>query len=296
MDSTTSKILDALAIVQALLKSGWVKGSLLDLAKKLVTGKLADILADYRSFYKLDPFEAEITPELVQHITTPRFCGRPDCERLAQAVQGPLIPSRQVRWYAKNFNLTGVNADQYLNAVDESWTRLQALCGITCANVATEAEANTIVECGPIDGSLGTLAWSELANGDASMIAHQMFDSGDSWMVQAGVLQPSQTLDLSRVLDHENMHRLGLVHDQRNLGALMDPLYSLTVDRATPYDIERLQAIYGPPKSVTKPVGGDTGAAPTIPPSRLLEIPAVLEQTDSGVILRLQGIKVTKLN
>jgi hypothetical protein len=279
-----------LEVGQALLRNGWLKDvSLLDAIGWLKDGKLSDLLATYRNRFGVQE------GQLLEHITAPRFCGRPDIELASGKANQPLIPSRQVRWFMRSGNLPGIANRRLLELIGDSWERLAALCGIEVSNVGSEQEANTLIDCGTIDGAMGTLAWSELANGSPTMVAHQMYDAGDTWQDAPGVIQASNKLDLNRVLDHENIHRLGLPHDTRNLGALMDPIYSLNVDRATRHDIDRLQAIYGPPLTTTKPTAGDTPAAPSVPtiPNEWVPIAAEMNQRNGVLVLRLPTLKVS---
>lgn len=280
----------AVKIAAALVRNGWRDAPVMDVANQIRTGQLDQTLEQYRRFYHLD------AQEVIAHVQQPRFCSRPDVERLASN-NGPPLPGREIRWYAKSFDLPGLEWSAFAESVDRAFTRITQVCKLTARNVGTPEEANTLVECGPIDGALGTLAWAELANGDPNMIGGMMFDNGDAWQVAPGRLSPSNQLDVYRVILHEAIHRVGLPHDTRGQGALMDPLYSLDVDDVTDLDIERLQALYGPPSATTKPVGGDTPARvdpkPDPAPPLLLNLTgATLKQEPWGVSLQLPGVRI----
>ena len=275
--------------VKWLIRSGWLKraGSLLDLVSELKAGNLTGVVQDYQSHFGL-PGDGMLNEATLQHLAMPRFCGRPDREAVSEAL---LKPMPEVRWFATNPQaMTGISARDFLEAINECWTYLPTVCGIAARNVASQAEANALVQCGPIDGAMGTLAWSELWNG-SNRVYQQMYDTGEKWKRQSGVLQPSSTLDVLRVIIHESCHLLGLPHDSEDMNCLMAPTYSLSIDRCTPRDIQRLQRIYGPPKSVTKPTAGDTPANSPIP-TKKFAVEAILEETSEGVVIRLPKVSM----
>lgn len=278
------------AVAKWLIRSGWLKraGSLLDLISELQSGKLRDVIRGYQTHFQIAG-SGDLNEQTIQHLALPRFCGRPDRELVSE---NGLRPMPEVRWFATNpGEMQGLSDSEFLEAVDECWTYLPTVCGVEARNVATREEANTLVQCGPIDGVMGTLAWSELWNGSAAVL-QQMYDTGDRWKRQSGSLQPSNSLDVLRVVIHESCHLLGLPHDSEDMNCLMAPTYSLSIDRCVARDVQRLQRIYGPPKSVTKPVGGGTGAAPASPWLNRYEVRAVVEETSEGVVIKLPQISM----
>lgn len=282
---------ELIKVAKLLIKGGWLKrvGSLLDLVKELADGDLTSVLRSYQTHFGL-PGGGELNQQTIEHLTLPRFCGRPDREMLAES---QLQPMPEVRWWAANpGDMPGLTGQEFLEALDENWTYLPTVCGITARNVATEAEANAVIQCGPIDGSMATLAWSELWNGSPGIL-HQMYDDGDKWMRKAGRLQAANPLDVGRVITHESCHLLGLPHDSEDMTCLMAPTYSLTVDRCTARDIQRLQRIYGPPKSVTKPVNPDTPAKPSVPKS--YTVMATVQETADGLTILLPQMSIQKV-
>ena len=277
-------------VAKWLVRSGWLKraGSLLDLVKDLKNGDLSSVLRSYQTHFGIEG-GGELNEATIAHLSIPRFCGRPDRELVGTT---NLRPMPEVRWFAANpGDLQGLSPRDFLEALDECWTYLPTVCGITARNVATQAECNALVQCGPIDGTMNTLAWSELWNG-SNRVLQQMYDTGDKWMRQSGPLNSSTPLDVLRVIIHESCHLLGLPHDPEDMTALMAPTYSLTVDRCTQRDIQRLQAIYGPPKSVTKPTSGDGPAKPPIP-TKAFNAQCIVEETAEGVTIRLPGVSIT---
>lgn len=269
---------DLVTALKGLTKAGWLKraGSLIDLIYQLKNGKLAGEIRAYQTHFGIDG-RGELTPETIQHLVQPRFCGRPDRE-LVQMSKLTALP--EVRWFAQNpGDMPGLTGDEFLQALDDCWEYLPTVCGVTARNVRTEEEANNLIQCGNIDGTMGTLAWSELWNGSAGVL-HQMYDNGDRWKRASGTIAPSNELDVFRVIVHESCHLLGLPHDTEDMNCLMAPTYSLSIDRCTQRDIDRLQKIYGPPKSITKPVNPGTDAKPVVPTKSYTVQATVTESAD----------------
>lgn len=131
--------------------------------------------------------------------------------------------------------------------VAASWT---ACCGIDL-KFQPDPNANILAVVAPLDGPNGVLGDSYLPCGNVSARTQlgQRYDSGEIWTIDF----------LTGVVLHEVGHALGLPHAPRGSGAVMEPF--LTAHRVPqPWDVEQMQARYGPP------IVGPPVPPPPLPP------------------------------
>lgn len=122
------------------------------------------------------------------------------------------------------------------SAFREAWGYWAAVADIQPVEVATEREALVYHRFGRIDGALGTLAWSYLADGTLRP-KEQKYDTGEQWNTGPPT---AGRLSLPIVAAHEIGHVLGLGHDGQDADALMRPSYSAAIPRPRPRDVNRL--------------------------------------------------------
>ena len=103
---------------------------------------------------------------------------------------------------------------------------------------------------GVIDQSGGTLAWSELPNGNRQLT--QKYDTREQWIISAN---PTSGIDAVRVICHETGHALGVGHIQS--GNLLAPVYSRQIRKPQSGDVQEMRERYGPPVT-----GGGTEPTP----------------------------------
>lgn len=143
--------------------------------------------------------------------------------------------ARGLAWTLQG-DLPGLAHAAFLDTLRRAFTRISSVCGLTFREAS--GDANIIVTTGPIDGASGILAQSALPPADP---CEQRYDSAEQW---------NKTINLLPVVLHELGHALGLQHDPQP-GALLSAYYSPSIQDYTSRDIQRLQALYGPP--VVKP-------------------------------------------
>jgi hypothetical protein len=112
-------------------------------------------------------------------------------------------------------------------------------CGLTLKVTSDRRSADILAATGRIDGSGGTLAWSELP---PSNPCQQKYDSGERWSFEP----KERGIYLQAVFLHEICHALGLEHFRGSTGNLMDARYDRDVFSLQSGDVDELVSRYGP--------------------------------------------------
>ncbi len=208
------------------------------------------------------------------------FCGR--SESIRDALTAKPWPVRRITWTI-DASLSPLPEQQVIEAFKAAWASWAAGVDIEPVYVPNTSAALVQTRFGDYDGSGKVLAWSELADGTAT-VKHQLFDRSEKWGAFAGG-GTGNNIDLVRVAAHEIGHVLGLFHDDGRGMALMDPIYSKTIRLPTEQDINRALALgYKPAAKVT----------PTNPmPGPLtISFPVSAEASAVAEAMRKAGFKV----
>ena len=243
-------------------------------------------IAAYQKFHGLF-VSGELDSATSRSLAAPRICGLPDImPETADAASLPKWPSLDLRWSVTNPNaFLGLDAQHVVDAIAWAWAQWAGVCGIRPTMAKDAANANVLIKCAPIDGPMGVLAWSELADGTMSR-KQQRYDSGERWCAQSGPTPPPSLIDLMRVACHETGHVLGLPHIAS--GNLLQPTYDARIWTPQAGDVREAQARYGPP------VNAPTPPTPPVPtPGDRWSI--ALSGTGSIDSVSIPGFRVTKL-
>lgn len=147
--------------------------------------------------------------------------------------KNPVIP-----WHIDTSGYRGnMTAEQLREVFRLAWAAWADVLDFTAEQVDTAEEAFVRKHFAHIDGSSGTLAWSELAD-NTNRPKTQRYDTGDKWVADSGASPAG--IDLIRVATHEIGHVLGLDHDNGNAEAIMRPMYSTRLPRPTQRDYQRM--------------------------------------------------------
>lgn len=174
-----------------------------------------------------------------------RYCGVDD---LAGAVEAG---ASVCRWGKKDITWTivgqipGFTFEQFKTACTEAWAYWSAVCDIRPKYVEEPVDANVLMGTGKIDGSSGTLAWSEMPCGNVRQLT-QKYDKDERWVISAN---PTNGTDIVRVAAHEIGHVIGIPHISD--GNLLAPYYSSKVRKPQAGDIREAVARYGQPAAPT---------------------------------------------
>lgn len=137
----------------------------------------------------------------------------------------------------------------------------------TVADVQVEEAQNAdvadlLVRCVALDGAYGVLADCELPG---PRIQHMRLDTNEQWTVFLGENVPNGLIDLNRVLRHESGHFWGMGHAPAGSPNLMAPVYSKSIWTPQAWEIQQMQAAYGPPRpSPTPPPAPPAPAEPFV--------------------------------
>jgi hypothetical protein len=177
---------------------------------------------------------------VIESLQQPKICGVPDCL---------VLENRRVRWpadeitYGLSAAMPGMSQEAWEECHRLAWGTFEQVCGLSIKYNPNPRTANILVTVGHIDGSGGTLAWSELANGRME-VKTQKYDSSDRWRTA----QTGRGIYVPAVIRHEGGHAIGSPHLKQ--GALLQPTYDERVLTFTDIDIDYFQNTlgYGKPK------------------------------------------------
>jgi len=224
----------------------------------------------------------------VRSLAAQRMCGLPDAmEQTAEAAMAAKWPTLDLSWFVTNPGaFPGLDAQRVVDAFAWAWGQWASVCAIRPRQAANAASANVVISCAPIDGAMGVLAWSELADGTARAKS-QRYDSQERWAAQSGPTPPANLIDLMRVACHETGHVLGIPHIAG--GNLLQPTYDSRIWSPQAGDIREAQARYGPPVAVAPP--------PTPPAHPVGGIPWTITISGTGEIdgVSIPNFRVTKI-
>jgi hypothetical protein len=194
------------------------------------------------------------------------ICGVPE-EKLAYAEAAVCQWPRgaggttQITWSIAD-PIPGMTFEAQKAAASVAFSALAEVCGIRHEYTDNARTAMIVMTAGRIDGPSGTLAWSELPCGSPKQLG-QKYDTSEQWVIAFDQV-PQRGIDITRVFAHELGHALGLSHGPS--GNLLAPAYSPRVSRPQAWDIEQLQARYGPPVRPVPPPPPDPTPNPNPSP------------------------------
>ncbi len=177
-------------------------------------------------------------------------------------------PVNSLNWYVEN-NMPGVVRDVFRSEIAAALASWSAVADLSFTEVTSSQGAHILMRAWRLDGPGKVLAQSELPPANP---CHQDFDF-ENWSTDG--TPASGQIELRNVVCHEVGHALGLLHDDQNADALMAPYYSASVAKPRPRDITRIQALYGPPKSVPTPVPTPTPTPVPTPIPTPVPVPGV---------------------
>lgn len=177
------------------------------------------------------------------------------------------VAARQIR--------PALSDEQVRAAFWQAWSWWAEGLTIDPAEVVRPDEALVRIGFARIDGGLGILAWSDLADGTLRP-KQQQYDTAERWT--AGPPAPG-LLSLPAVAAHEIGHVLALGHDDADAAALMRPSYTALIPRPQPRDFSRLVALGYQPR-----------ASPA--PADLISFPVRASAQDLKDALRKAGHKI----
>ncbi|XP_037007777.2 interstitial collagenase [Artibeus jamaicensis] len=183
-------------------------------------------------------------------------CGVPDVARFALTEGNPRWESTHLTYRIENYtpDLPRADVNGAIEKAFQLWSRVSPL---TFTKIS-EGEADIMIsfvrgdhrDNSPFDGPGGNLAHAFQPGPRLGGDVH--FDEDETWT------SDFRNYNLYRVAAHELGHSLGLSHST-DIGALMYPNYIFSSDvQLSQDDINGIQAIYGPSKNPTQPVGPQT--------------------------------------
>ena len=160
---------------------------------------------------------------------------------------------------ALNFDdLGALRSSQVKEAVEASLKEISACCDITHEIIASELNANIVVNLARMDGKMGVLADCEIPTPGATPDQHRVrmrIDTGERWGLAEN--PTGDMIDFYRVFLHEALHGHGLGHKPASIRdpALIAPMYSPTIRNLQPADIGELRRRYGSASIMPTPPG-----------------------------------------
>lgn len=215
--------------------------------------QIAEYLRAVQLFHGLD-VTGKFDSATERALSAPRFCGCPDLMTLDAT--NNRWPDPHIHWgFSNNWP---VSMEMVRAAIQWACDQWAAVCGVKFTFCETEfpkdARSRMLIECGRIDGQSGTLAWSELANGQHGQ-KNQKYDAGEKWV---DAEKPNNfEIDLARVACHEIGHFIGIPHISQ--GNLLQPTYDVRIRKPQAGDIREAQARYGKPSPTAPPAPGGEG-------------------------------------
>jgi predicted Zn-dependent protease len=212
---------------------------------------LAVALLSFQGFHKLKT-TGTLNAETAEKLMAPR-CGMPDRVK-AEGRWG----IKELRYW-QNIRFSFLDSKVVADAYDKAWAQWVAVCGMHATLSPAPTGSNVVATSGHIDEQYQVLAWSEMPPGSATagVVLRQMYDDAEK--------EYASNLDmLVAVMCHEIGHALGLDHST-NPRDLMAP-YITDIVRPQPGDVQRIQALYGPPVATPAPSPDPGPNLPPIPP------------------------------
>lgn len=206
---------------------------------------IAVALRAYQEFHGLE-VTGELDTATIRSMSAPRFCGCPDVMAISSEMEANRWPDPHIYWGFANEWRTSIGTEKAKEAITWATQQWEAVCGVrfTYCDAAFPAEARSrcLISCSPIDGAMGVLAQSELANGRDGRKTQQ-YDSTERWVVSD---RPANAqIDLARVACHELGHFIGIPHIAA--GNLLQPTYDVRIRGPQGGDVAEARARYGPP-------------------------------------------------
>jgi len=234
-------------------------------------GVFEDSLAAYQEFFGLEP-TGELDGPTQRSLREYRFCALPD-----------VLESREEARWRKNKltiavtgNLPALSKPQRLEAIALALGWWSEIIDLSFTISDDGITADITMGAGSIDGAGGTLAWSELPNGNDRPL-QQKYDSAERFVVAEQMT--GGTIDLARVICHEVGHALGLTH--LRAGCLMAPTVSASIRKPQAGDVEAILALgYAPARR--QPLPPPPGPPPLPPPAAKRKITIEVESNFSA--------------
>lgn len=172
-----------------------------------------------------------------------------------------------------------LSRDMVAAAFRQAWGWWSEGLAIDPVEVSDPGQALVRIRFEAIDGSLGVLAKSELADGTLRP-KQQWYDAAEKWT--AGPPAPG-LLSLPTVACHEIGHALGLGHDDKTAPAVMRPEYTSTIPREQAQDYARMVALGYRPRDKAPPA-----------PTDVADLRVQVRTADLVEAVRKLGYQVTK--
>ncbi len=232
--------LDAFVLIRRLWQLGYIVAPTLWEALELSEAALRKVIEAYQRFNRLT-VDGWAGPETKASLEAPRFCGFPDLLPI-QAAEAPCRWRKPRVGWSLLGSLPGLSVEQLQEAYRLAAGYWNEVCNIQMSSDGGSSNADIVASVGPIDGGMGTLAWSELPCAGDDRQLRQLYDQNESWVVSE---QPrSGQIDLVRVACHELGHALGIPHIAA--GNLMAPVYSIQIRKPQAGDVAEAVKRYGP--------------------------------------------------
>lgn len=189
---------------------------------------LADAVRRYQEWHGL-ALTGEADADTLAHLDAPRFCRHPDHPGLSLG--------RTWNKRALTYRILGLPTGMTTDHVARTTAALSEATPLTFTRI-TSGTADITLTAGWIDGPGGTLAWSQLPDGNDSPLT-QKYDTSEQWPSIAFLV----TL-------HEWCHALGMDHQSRGL---MRPTLDTSLSGLDAFTVQVLQGMYGTPRPVPTP-------------------------------------------